>query len=87
MLQAMLDFFSGEQFRTVVSALNSGFLVTLRLFFVTLVGALPLGLLICASTVLVKQHSILDVFVAIPVSAVLYFIVYHRAFRKKRKHA
>ena len=49
--------------------------------------ALPLGLLICASTVLVKQHSILDVFVAIPVSAVLYFIVYHRAFRKKRKHA
>ena len=46
MLQAMLDFFSGEQFRTVVSALNSGFLVTLRLFFVTLVGALPLGLLI-----------------------------------------
>lgn len=49
--------------------------------------ALPLGLLICAATVLVKQHSILDVFVAIPVSAVLYFIVYHRAFRKKRKHA
>ena len=46
MLQAMLDFFCGEQFRTVVSALNSGFLVTLRLFFVTLVGALPLGLLI-----------------------------------------
>ncbi|MFR7743092.1 MAG: hypothetical protein ACLU3I_07230 [Acutalibacteraceae bacterium] len=44
---------------------------------------MPLGLLICASTVLVKQHSILDVFVAIPVSAVLYFIVYHRAFCKK----
>ena len=35
----------------------------------------------------VELHSILDVFVAIPVSAVLYFIVYHRAFRKKRKHA
>ena len=49
MLQAMLDFFSGEQFRTVVSALNSGFLVTLRLFFVTLVGALPLGLLISSA--------------------------------------
>lgn len=45
--------------------------------------ALPLGLLICASTVLVKQHSILDVFVAIPVSAVLYFIVYHRAVPQK----
>ena len=44
MLQAMLDFFSGEQFRTVVSALNSGFLVTLRLFFVTLVGALAADL-------------------------------------------
>ena len=49
--------------------------------------ALPLGLLICASTVLVKQHSILDVFAAIPVSVILYFIVYHRAFREKRKHA
>ena len=46
-----------------------------------------IALLICASTVFMKQHSILDVFVAIPVSAVLYFIVYHRAFRKKRKHA
>lgn len=45
---------------------------------------LPLGAVISMSTVFVKQHSILDVFVAIPVSAALYFIVYHKAFRKKR---
>ena len=45
---------------------------------------LPLGAVISLSTVFVKQHSILDVFVAIPVSAALYFLVYHRAFRKKR---
>ena len=31
---------------TVISALNEGFAQTLKLFFVTLVGALPLGLLI-----------------------------------------
>ena len=49
--------------------------------------ALPLGLLICASTVLVKQHSILDVFVAIPVSVILYFIVYHKTFRTMRQTA
>ena len=48
---------------------------------------LPLGVIISMSTVFVKQHSILDVFVAIPVSAVLYFIVYHKAFREKRRPA
>lgn len=36
-----------EQFPIVFSALNSGFLQTLKLFAVTLIGALPLGLLIC----------------------------------------
>lgn len=35
-----------EQFLTVVGALNTGFLQTLKLFAVTLLGALPLGLLI-----------------------------------------
>ena len=35
-----------EQFPIVVKALNTGFLQTLKLFFVTLVGAFPLGLLI-----------------------------------------
>ena len=33
-------------FATVIGALNEGFLQTLKLFFVTLVGALPLGLII-----------------------------------------
>ena len=33
-------------FSTVISALNEGFLTTFALFLVTLVGALPLGLLI-----------------------------------------
>ncbi len=35
-----------EQLPIVISALNAGFLQTLRLFFVTLIGALPLGLVI-----------------------------------------
>jgi len=33
-------------FSTVISALNEGFIVTFELFLITLVGALPLGLLI-----------------------------------------
>ena len=33
-------------FPTVISALNEGFIVTFELFLVTLVGALPLGLLV-----------------------------------------
>ena len=35
------------EFQTVISALNEGFLQTLKLFFVTLVGSMPLGLIIC----------------------------------------
>ena len=35
-----------EQFPTVFNALNLGFIQTLKLFFVTLVGAIPLGLVI-----------------------------------------
>lgn len=35
-----------EQFPTVIGALNVGFMQTLKLFIVTLIGALPLGLLI-----------------------------------------
>ena len=39
-----------QQFPIVIHALNVGFLQTLKLFFVTLLGALPLGLLICFGT-------------------------------------
>ena len=35
-----------EQFPIVFQSLNVGFLQTLKLFFVTLLGAIPLGLLI-----------------------------------------
>ena len=35
-----------EQFPIVIQALNTGFLQTLKLFFVTLLGAIPLGLII-----------------------------------------
>lgn len=35
-----------EQFPIVFNALNEGFLQTLKLFFITLLGALPLGLII-----------------------------------------
>ena len=34
-------------FQTVISALNEGFIETLKLFFVTLVGSIPLGLIVC----------------------------------------
>lgn len=44
---------------------------------------LPLGIVISASTVFVKQHSLLDVLVAIPVSALLCLIVY-RPFPRSR---
>ena len=44
---------------------------------------LTLGVLISASTVFVKQHSMLDVLVAIPVSVVLCLIVY-RPFPQNR---
>ena len=36
-----------EQFPVVFQALNEGFLQTLKLFFITLAGAIPLGLVIC----------------------------------------
>jgi len=39
-------FFASDEFQVVLSALNSGFIRTLELFFVTLIGALPLGLVI-----------------------------------------
>lgn len=39
-------FFATTEFRAVISALNSGFIKTLELFCITLVGALPLGLVI-----------------------------------------
>lgn len=39
-------FFASAEFQAVVSALNEGFLVTVQLFLVTLIGALPLGLVI-----------------------------------------
>ena len=35
-----------EQFPIVIQSLNIGFLQTLKLFFVTLLGAVPLGLII-----------------------------------------
>ena len=35
-----------EQFPTVFASLNVGFLQTLKLFFITLLGAIPLGLII-----------------------------------------
>ena len=42
----MIEFFQSPVTQTVLSALNRGFVVTLELFFVTLIGALPLGLVI-----------------------------------------
>lgn len=36
-----------SEFQTVLFALNEGFVATLKLFLVTLVGSIPLGLVIC----------------------------------------
>ena len=36
-----------SEFQTVLFALNEGFVATLKLFVVTLVGSIPLGLIIC----------------------------------------
>ena len=40
-----------EQFPIVIQSLNVGFLQTLKLFFVTLLGALPLGLIIAFGSI------------------------------------
>lgn len=45
-------------------------------------AAISLATLISASTVLVKQHSILDVFTALPIAAVLYFAIYKPWLRR-----
>ena len=45
-MSAILDFFTAPMFGQVLNALNQGFLKTLQLFGCTLLGALPLGLLI-----------------------------------------
>ena len=45
------------------------------------------ALLICASTVFMKQHSIVDFFAAIPVIIIGWLIIYLPALLKKRKTA
>ena len=44
---------------------------------------IPLGVLICISTVFVKQHSILDMFVAIPYSVVAWLVSFQPWKHKK----
>lgn len=39
-------FFASAEFQTVFAALNAGFVRTLQLFFITLAGAIPLGLVV-----------------------------------------
>ena len=50
-----------EQFPIVIKALNIGFLQTLKLFFITLIGAFPLGLLIAFGSM--SQCKILRYFI------------------------
>ena len=47
--------------------------------------AIPVGILICISTVFVKQHSCLDLFGAIPYSALTWWLVYGVIFKKRKK--
>lgn len=46
------------------------------------IGSVALAALISVSTVLVKQHSVLDIFTALPLAAVL-FVVLYKPWRKK----
>lgn len=48
------------------------------------IGASVIGALICISTVFVKQHSILDVFVAIPLAFLAWILVYKVIFKEKK---
>jgi F0F1-type ATP synthase membrane subunit a len=47
------------------------------------IAATVMAVLICASTVMIKQHSILDVMAAVALSGVIYLVVYV-IFGKKR---
>lgn len=47
--------------------------------------AIPVGILICISTVFVKQHSCLDLFGAIPYSALTWWLVYGVIYKKRKK--
>lgn len=47
------------------------------------VASVLLALLISVSTVLVKQHSVLDIFAAIPLAAVIFIVIY-RLWRRKK---
>ena len=58
----------GEQLPIVFSALNTGFLQTLRLFLITLVGALPLGMLLAIGEM--SRFRLLRMFIRIVVWAV-----------------
>lgn len=50
-----------------------------------LAAAIVLGVLICVSTVFVKQHSILDIFAAIPLGFIWWVIIYKVIFREKKQ--
>ena len=46
-----------EQFPIVIQSLNIGFIQTLKLFFVTLLGAIPLGLVVAFDRLGCQRHS------------------------------
>ena len=72
------------EFSVIIGRLVSAFMLNCELFCLTLLFALPLGLLISISTVFVKQHSILDFFVAVPFTLLVHFLVYGVIFRQKK---
>ena len=50
------------------------------------ISGLVLAILITASTVFIKQHSMLDVYAGLGVAAVLYVLVYVVIKRAQKKH-
>lgn len=57
---------------------------TLRKIKWITIPTVVLGVLISASTVFVKQHSVLDIIAAVPVGIIWWFVVYKLMFRGKK---
>ena len=67
----------------VAAALHTPSLRKRRLHLV----AILVGVLICISTVFVKQHSCLDLIGAIPYSALLWWLIYGVIYKKRKNTA
>jgi membrane-associated phospholipid phosphatase len=49
------------------------------------ISSIILGILICASTMLIKQHSLLDVLTAIPYAFAVWYLIYRLPAQRRRR--